>query len=276
MLVASTSEEEHEQHLRFSVYGVLLNPANCVFGATEVTFLGYKVSAEGTRPLEEKVAVINRFQRPALVKQLKRFHDMLNDYRQFIPQAASIQTPLHAALAGLKIKGSQPVDWTPTMVHAFEDCKACLSRATILAHPNPSAMFYIFTDASDTAVGAALQQRVGDAWQPLAFYSHKINTALQKYSPYDRKAIKYSRHMIEGRPFVILTDHKPLISAFQQRRDKCCPRQFRHLEFIGQFSTEFRHVSGQDNVVADALSRANSVTSTLDYQDVASSQNQDA
>ena len=140
------------------------------------------------------------------------------------------------------------MDWTPTMVHAFEDYKASLSRATLLEHPDPSVMLALFTDASDTAVGAALQQRVGDAWQPLAFYSHKINPAQQKYSTYDRQllavyeAIKYFRHMVEGRPFFIFTDHKPLIYAFQQRRDKCSPRQFRHLEF----STDFRHVSGQD------------------------------
>ena len=56
IIVASTSEEEHEQHLRFREYGVLLIPAKCFFGAMEVTSLGYTVSAEGTRPLEEKVA----------------------------------------------------------------------------------------------------------------------------------------------------------------------------------------------------------------------------
>ena len=128
VLVISRSEEEHEQHLRFSVYGVLMNPANCVFGATEVTFFGYTVSAKGTRHLAEKVAPI------------KRFHGMLNVYLRFIPQAASIQTPLHAPLAGPKIKGSQPVNWTPTMVHAFEDCNARPSRATLLAHPEPSPM----------------------------------------------------------------------------------------------------------------------------------------
>jgi len=77
--------------------------------------------------------------------------------------------------------------------------------------------------------------------------------------------------MVEGRPFVIFTDHKLLTYAFQQRRDKCSPRQFRHLEFIGQFSTDFRHVSRQDNVVAAALSRANSVMTPLDYHALASS-----
>jgi cleavage and polyadenylation specificity factor subunit 1 len=123
VLVACTSEE-HEQHLRtlfqgFRGYGVLLNPGKCVFGAAEVTFLGYTVSAERTWPLEEKVAAINRFQQPVLVKDLRRFFGMLNFYRWFIPQAASIQAPLHAMFAGPKVKGSQSVDWTPTMVQAY-------------------------------------------------------------------------------------------------------------------------------------------------------------
>jgi len=110
VLVSSTSEEEYEQHLRFSEYGVLLNPAKYVFGATEVTFLGYLFSAEGTRPLEEKVTALNRFQQPVLVKVLTRFHCVLNFFRRFIPQAGRIQAPPHAALAGPKTTGSQPVD----------------------------------------------------------------------------------------------------------------------------------------------------------------------
>ena len=85
ILVVSTWEEEHEQHLRtlfqrFNEYGVLLNTPKCVFGATEVTFLGYAVSAAGTQPLEEKVAAIDRFHEPVLVKDLRRFLGMLNFY----------------------------------------------------------------------------------------------------------------------------------------------------------------------------------------------------
>jgi len=82
--------------------------------------------------------------------------------------------------------------------------------------------------------------------------------------------------MVKGRPFVIFTDHKPLTYAFRQRRDKYSPRQFCHLEFIGQFSTDFRHVSEQDKVVADALSKVNSVMTPLDYHALASSQDQNA
>jgi len=168
------------------------------------------------------------------------------------------------------------------MVHDFEDYKASFFRATLLAQPDSSATFALFTDAFDTAIGAALQQHVCDAWQPLAFYSHKLSPTQQKCSPYDREllsmyeAIKYFRHMVEGRHFVIFTDHIPLTYTFQQRRDKCSLRKFCHLEFIGQLCNDFRHVSVEENVVTDALSRANSAMTPLYYHALASSRDQDA
>ena len=194
-----------------------------------VTLLGYTVSAEGTQPLEEKVAAINHFQQPVLVEDLIHFLGMLNIYQRFIPQATSIQAPVHAALAGLKVKGSQLVEWTPTMVQVLEDCKTSLSCATLLAHPDPSATLALFTDASEIAIGATLQQHVCDTWKPLAFYFHTLSPAQQNYSPYYQQflavyeAIKYFRHMTKGHPFVIFTDHKPLTYAFQQCKDKCSP-----------------------------------------------------
>jgi cleavage and polyadenylation specificity factor subunit 1 len=118
-------------------------------------------------------------------------------------------------------------------------------------------------------MGAVLQQRVDNTWQPLSFFSRKLNTAQQKYNAYDREllavyeAVKHFRNMLEARHFTIFTDHKPLTYTFKQRRDICSPRQFNHLDFIAQFTTDIdiRHISGQDSVVADALSRVESVTS---------------
>ena len=42
--------------------------------------------------------------------------------------------------------------------------------------------------------------------------------------------------------------------AFGQKRDKCRLRQLNHLDFVSQFTTDIRHISGKDEV-ADALSR---------------------
>jgi cleavage and polyadenylation specificity factor subunit 1 len=85
-------------------------------------------------------------------------------------------------------------------------------------------------------MGAVLQQQMQDVWQPLAFFSRKLSLAQQKYSVYDREllaiyeAVRYFRHMLVARHLTIVTDHKPLTFAFHQKRDKCPPRQFNHLD----------------------------------------------
>lgn len=70
----------------------------------------------------------------------------------------------------------------------------------------------LFTDASDYAMGAALQQRTSRGWAPLAFYSKKLSAAQWKCSAFDRellaiyKAIGYFRYTLEGRKFIVFTD----------------------------------------------------------------------
>ena len=62
--------------------------------------------------------------------------------------------------------------------------------------------------------------------------------------------------MVEGLDFPVYTDHKPLTFAFIPRQDdSSSPRQARHKDFIAQFTTDIRHVKGEENIIADALSR---------------------
>jgi hypothetical protein len=68
-VIVSRSLEEHEQHQRahfdqLQGYEILINPAKCVFRAPKVTFLGYKVSTEGTQPLEERVTHLQDYHTP--------------------------------------------------------------------------------------------------------------------------------------------------------------------------------------------------------------------
>ena len=102
----------------------------------------------------------------------------------------------------------------------------------------------------------------------------------KKYSAYDREllsaysAIKHFRYMLEGRNFILYTDHKPLTFAFTQRTDKCSPRQLRHLDFISQFTTDIRHVKGAENIPADTLSRTEAIAcpTRIDYNLMAEAQ----
>lgn len=284
-LIFSPDAETHERHLRqlfqrMSEYGILINVPKCVFGVSEVTFLGYRISVDGVTPLEDKVEALKQFPVPTNIRQLRRFLGMINFYRRFIPSAARIQAPLNALLAG-SAKGKDPIHLSGQSLQAFNECKESLRKATMLAYPDCQSRLALVTDASDEAMGAVLQQYKGDIWQPLAFFSRKLNTAQQKYSPYDREllaiyeSIKYFRHMLEARDFTIYTDHKPLCFAFEMRKASCSPRQYRHLDFISQFTSDIRHISGKDNVVADTLSRIEEVEA-IDYDALVLSQATDA
>ena len=150
ILIASTSFEEL-QHLetvfqRLKDYGVVVNTPKYVFDRSEVRFLGYRVSSNGTCPLPERVDAIRGYNLPDTVKNLWQFLDMLNFYRRFIPNAAQLQTPLNDHLQD-NVKGNIPVNLTAASVRAFEACKESLAQATLLAHSKPDAPLALFTDA---------------------------------------------------------------------------------------------------------------------------------
>ena len=285
ILIASASESEHLEHLkilfdRLCKYHLVVNPGKCVFGKLEVMFLGYIVSEMGSRPVSEKVDAINNYPETTTAKQLRRFLGMINFYRRFIPNAAQAQAPLNDMLGNI-IKGNSPVTWTDEARDAFRQCKEDLSRATLLAHPELNAPVALTCDASNTMLGASLQQRIGVNWEPLAFFSTKLSPTQRNYSTFDWELLaiymsnKHFRHLLEGRTFTVFTDHKPLIFAFSCKSVNHTPRQVRHLSYVSQFTTDIRHVAGQDNVVADALSRLDSVEEAIDFEAMATSQAMD-
>ena len=112
VLIASSSEEEHYHHLRavlqrLSEYGIIVNPAKCVFGVSELEFLGHRVSSKGVQPLPEKVEVINSFPRPDSQRKLREFLGLINFYHRFLPQGATILQPLNDLLAEPASKGNK-------------------------------------------------------------------------------------------------------------------------------------------------------------------------
>jgi len=82
--------------------------------------------------------------------------------------------------------------------------------------------------------------------------------------------------MLQGRHFIVWTDHKLLTYAFNQILDKCSPRQFRHLDYIGQITTETKHIPGKKNVTADLISIIEQINvSKLNYEEISNAQEED-
>ena len=65
-----------------------------------------------------------------------------------------------------------------------------LANAACLSHPVLDAPIYIMTNASDMAMGATLQQAAHVSWQPLAFFSKKLQPYERKYSTFDRELLE--------------------------------------------------------------------------------------
>jgi hypothetical protein len=265
IFVASPAEKTHWLHLQavFSVLqqnSLIVNPEKCLLACSTVDFLGHRLSASGIGPLPSRVQAIAEFPRPATVKQLQAFLGLFNFYRRFIPAAAKVVRPLTGALRGGP-KGTATLSWTPAMATVFLAARGALSSSAVLAHPAAGAEISLVTDASATHVGAVVQQcRRGGAWRPLGFFSAQLNKAEANYSAFDREllavvaAIRHFRYMLEGRSFVVFTDHKPLVGALHRRSDPISARQQRHLFFIAEFAPSIRHITGASNVVADTRS----------------------
>lgn len=88
-------------------------------------------------------------------------------------------------------------------------------------------------------------------------------------------AIVHFRNMIEGRDITIFTDHKPLTYPFSKiGTDRETPRRTRELLYISEFTSDIQYVTGNENPVADALSRVESVVcpTSIDFDEVARAQ----
>jgi hypothetical protein len=184
----------------------------------------------------------------------------VNFYRRFLPGAAAVLRPLTDALQGPGGK-KKLLQWSPEMEAAFRKAKKLLAAATSLAHPDPAAAISLTVDASDTHVGAVLQQGGAGNRRPLAFYSKKLDAAQRRYSVFDREllaaflAVRHFRYSLEGRRFTLFTDHKPLTFALKKAADPWTARQQRQLAFLAEFTSDIQHIAGGDNVVANTLSR---------------------
>ena len=134
-----------------------------------------------------------------------------------------------------------------------------MARETLLAYPNFNEPFHIYTDASKLQLGSVIVQRD----KPIAFYSRKLNPAQTRYTTTEREllsiveTLKEFRTILLGQQVVIHTDHMNLTHK-QFNTD----RVLRWRLIIEEFSPDMQYIPGEDNIVADTLSRMELLDST--------------
>ena len=230
VLIASSNEAEHEEDLRalfasLEEHGLVVKTSKCIFGVDSIDFLGHRVDRNGIIPLPEKVRAVREFPSPSSVADLQRFLGMLNFYHRFVPRVAGIVVPLTRLLAGRKKHDIWK--WEKEHQVAFEAAKSALADATQLVHPVKNAPLALTVDASDYAVGGVLEQHARGMWQPLGYFSRKLQEPREtKYPTFDREllaahlATRHFRYFIEGRSFSLFSDQDSLIPSMRITSDK--------------------------------------------------------
>ena len=98
-------------------------------------------------------------------------------------------------------------------VKAFDKIKEQLAREVLLAYPDYSLPFDIYTDASSHQLGAVMAQR----GRPIAFFSCKLSDTQRKYSVTELEllsiveTLKEFKGLLWGQQIKVYTDHKNLM-----------------------------------------------------------------
>lgn len=260
IIVFSTSLQEHIQDLenlfqRLREANLKIQLDKTEFMKRETPFLGHLVTTEGIKPDPNKVKAIKEFPIPRTTKEIKSFLGLLGYYRKFIPSFAQLTKPLTSCLK----KGAK-IELTPTYVNCFRHCQNLLMNDPILQYPDFSKEFLLRTDASNFALGAVLSQGPLGSDKPVAYASRTLNNSEINYSTVEKEllaivwATKYFRPYLFGRPFTIITDHKPL-QYLMNIKDNTNSRLTRWRLKLEEYDYKISYQSGKSNAIADSLSR---------------------
>ncbi|XP_058828067.1 uncharacterized protein K02A2.6-like [Topomyia yanbarensis] len=231
--IGDTLEEALENHnvclekllVRLEKCNVKLNLSKLKLFETSVKFYGHMLTNKGIQPDESKVTAIKKFPRPADRKQLQRFIGMVNYLSRFIPNLSANFTILRRL-----ISEKEAWIWSEKEDEEFDRVKRLVA---------------------DTGT--------------LQYYNKKNYAQIEKELLAILFACVRFDQLIVGNPkTTIKTDHKPLVNVFQKPL-LSAPRRLQHMLLnLQRYRLTIEFVTGKENVVADAISRAPSYENRAD------------
>lgn len=267
IIIWSSTLAEHIRNVRAVLDALRAASLYCSLKKTslfciELDFLGHHISRDGIQADASKALKISQWPRPSTATDVRQFLGLVRYLAAFLPGLAS----LTAVLTPLtnKALGKDPIVWEHRHQVAFDAIKALVvSREclTVIDHNDPGEnKIFVTTDASNLGTGAVLS--FGPTWKtarPVAFESKQLNDAERNYPTHDKemlaivRALKKWRTDLLGATFEVYTDHKTL-EFFNRQRD-LSKKQLRWSEFLADYDYTINYIRGEDNTVADALSR---------------------
>ena len=209
LAIHSDSWDDHLRHVRAVLQrlreaGLTAKPKKCQFGMDQCVYLGYVVGNGVIQPERSKLQGVESFPTPSTKIQVQCFLGLTGYYRKFIPNYASLATPLTNLIRKC---APNKVVWTQACEEAFQRLKALLCANPVLRSPDLGKEFVLQTDASDFGVGAVLSQ-IDDTGSdhPVAYYSKKLLPREQRYSTIEKECLAIKLATQAFRVYLLGTD----------------------------------------------------------------------
>lgn len=273
VVVYSSSIDDHLQRLgtvlsRLQHEGLKVKLSKCEFFKKEVKYLGHVISADGVSTDPDKIAAVAGWPRPNTTTEMRSFLGFASYYRRFVQGFAKMAAPLHRLVSEVqRVQGRSKNQfltdsWTSECEKGFNDLKATLVSAPVLAYANFSLPFILEIDASFNGLGAVLSQEQEGKVRPIAYASRGLKPTERNMSNYSSMkleflALKWAvtekfRDYLLGQKCTVWTDNNPLSHL---ETAKLGATEQRWAAQLASFDFTIRYRSGRTNTNADALSR---------------------
>ena len=136
VIIGTETEEGHDELVaemikRLEENDLYVKPEKCKWKVREMEFLGVVIGPERIKMEKEKVKGVLEWPTPKCVKDVQKFLELANYYRQFIEGFALVARPLHDI-----VKKDKKWEWTERQEEAFKELKKRFTEEPVLAAPD--------------------------------------------------------------------------------------------------------------------------------------------
>ncbi|XP_043202462.1 uncharacterized protein K02A2.6-like [Amphibalanus amphitrite] len=265
LLIVGADRVELAQRLdrvlaRLEQHGVKLKREKCRLGLDEVQYLGWCISANGLRPVKDKVQAVLDMPDPKDVKALRSILGSITYYQRLLPNLSTLLAPLYRLLQ----KGV-PWEWSSECRHALTQVRQLLAGDTVLKRYEPEAPLKPVTDSSEVGVGAVLTQPDGEGLErPIMYASRTLTGTERKYPMVEKEALAVSfavkrfGQFLYGRRWTLVTDNRALSRILCPERELptlAAARLQRYALQLAAFTYDVELRPSENMHLADSLSR---------------------
>ena len=266
IIIFSDMEEEHLAHIkeifkRLEAADLKMKRSKCDFFKKHIHYLGLLISANGIRPLKDKLDMIRDMPAPHNSKEVKQFLGLAGYYLKSVPHFAYLSRPLAQLICKDRV-----FEWTHECKKAFDILKQSLCEQPILKYVDMSKGYTLYTDASKYGWAGVLTQTHTPMEEgntittddPLAYVSGLFRGSQLNWAALTKEAytiymsVKKLAFYLTDSDVLLKSDHLPLKKFLQKNTlNNKVNNWAMELE---AFNIRFEHVSSKANILADMLS----------------------